>query len=110
MFKVVLPSNTPLSARGAILFNDESAALMPMISYDVPVTNNANIYLVLVLFCDGKWKTNSFGQQRRSCADCGSEAQVSRNILSTAMPNGELMLTKIALLILSAYRQCSLSL
>jgi len=29
----------------AILFNDESAALMPMISYDVPVTNNANIYL-----------------------------------------------------------------
>lgn len=37
--------NTPLSARGAVLFGGDSTAIMPMISYDVPITNNANVYL-----------------------------------------------------------------
>src|SRR4028119_2506600 len=31
--RVAIP-NTPISARGAILFNDETSAIMPMISYD----------------------------------------------------------------------------
>jgi len=41
---------------------------MPMISYDVPVTNNANIYLGAGYFCDGEWKTNPLGN-KDSCAD-----------------------------------------
>jgi ABC-type polar amino acid transport system ATPase subunit len=46
--RVAIP-NTLISARGAILFNDETSAIMPMVSYDVPVTNNANVTLVLVI-------------------------------------------------------------
>jgi len=37
-------------------FNNETSAIMPMVSYDVPVTNNANVYLVGYSFVeeDGK--------------------------------------------------------
>ena len=74
--------NTPVSARGAILFNDESAALMPMISYDVPVTNNANIYLGAgYSFVTGNGKLTPLGNKDAVVLTAGSEAQVSRNIV-----------------------------
>jgi len=46
--RVAIP-NTPISARGAILFNNETSAIMPMVSYDVPETNNASVLAVLVI-------------------------------------------------------------
>jgi opacity protein-like surface antigen len=35
----------PVSLRGSAIFNDQSVALVPMVSVDVPVTNRANVYL-----------------------------------------------------------------
>ncbi len=36
--------NTPISVRGAVFVGDEAKAVLPMLSYDLPVTNNANVY------------------------------------------------------------------
>lgn len=74
--------NTPLSARGAVLFTDKSAALMPMISYDVPVTNNANVYLGAgYSFVTNDGKPTPLGNQDAVVLATGVEAQVSRNIV-----------------------------
>lgn len=37
--------NTPVSVRGAVLYSGETSAIMPMVSYDVPITNRANVYV-----------------------------------------------------------------
>lgn len=74
--------NTPISARGAILFSDESAALMPMISYDVPVTNNANVYLGAgYSFVTENGFPTPLGNKDAVVLTTGAEAQVSRNIV-----------------------------
>ncbi len=37
--------NVPLSVRGSVLFNDQAAALQPVITYDLATSNSSNIYL-----------------------------------------------------------------
>ncbi|MEC4802896.1 MAG: hypothetical protein SAJ12_22820 [Jaaginema sp. PMC 1079.18] len=37
--------NAPVSIRGAVLYSGETSAIMPMVSYDVPITNRANVYV-----------------------------------------------------------------
>jgi len=74
--------NTPVSARGAILFSDETSAIMPMISYDVPVTNNANIYLGAgYSFVEQNGKPTPLGNKDAVVLTTGVEAQVSRDII-----------------------------
>ncbi len=41
----ITTSKAPVSLRGAVLFSDDNSAIMPIVTYDVPVTNNANIYV-----------------------------------------------------------------
>ncbi len=36
--------NTPISVRGAVFLGDNSKALVPMLSYDLPVSDFANVY------------------------------------------------------------------
>lgn len=36
--------NVPLSARGAVLFTDDTSAIVPTLTYDIPISNRANIY------------------------------------------------------------------
>ena len=36
---------TPVSLRGAVLFGGDAAAIMPMITVDVPIAKNTNLYL-----------------------------------------------------------------
>lgn len=73
--------NTPLSARGAVLFTDKSAALMPMVSYDVPITNNANVYLGAGYSFVTNDGTTPLGNQNAVVLATGVEAQVRRNIV-----------------------------
>jgi hypothetical protein len=37
--------NSPVSVRGAVLFTDKTSAVMPILSYDVPIANNTNVYV-----------------------------------------------------------------
>jgi hypothetical protein len=40
--RVDIPS--PVSVRGSVLFSDDNSAIMPILTYDVPVTRNTNVY------------------------------------------------------------------
>lgn len=74
--------NTPLSARGAILFSDETSAIMPMLSYDVPVTNRANVYLGAgYSFVEANGKPTPLGNKDAVVLTTGIEAEASRNIM-----------------------------
>lgn len=42
--RVAIP-NAPISVRGAVLFTNRNSAVMPMLTYDVPVANNTNFYI-----------------------------------------------------------------
>jgi hypothetical protein len=42
--RVAIP-NTPVSIRGAVLFTNVNSAVMPIVTYDIPVANNTNIYV-----------------------------------------------------------------
>lgn len=79
--RVAIP-NTPLSARGAILFSDETSAIMPMVSYDVPVRNNANVYLGAgYSFVEENGKPTPLGNKDAVVLTTGVEAEVARNII-----------------------------
>jgi hypothetical protein len=42
--RVAIP-NVPVSVRGAVLFTNRNSAVMPIVTYDVPVANNTNVYI-----------------------------------------------------------------
>lgn len=74
--------NTPLSARGAILFSDETSAIMPMLSYDIPVTNRANVYLGAgYSFVEANGKPTPLGNKDAVVLTTGVEAEATRNIM-----------------------------
>lgn len=74
--------NTPLSARGAILFSDETSAIMPMLSYDVPVTNRANVYLGAgYSFVEANGKPTPLGNKDAVVLTTGVEAEATKNIM-----------------------------
>ena len=79
--RVAIP-NTPISARGAILFSDETSAIMPLVSYDVPITNNANVYVGAgYSFVEKNGKPTPLGNKDAVVLTTGVEAQVTRDIL-----------------------------
>jgi len=74
--------NTPVSVRGAVQFTDETSTIIPMISYDVPVTNNANVYVAGGYgFHEGEGKPSTMGNQNAPVVAIGAEAQVNKNIV-----------------------------
>jgi hypothetical protein len=75
-------SKAPVSVRGAVLFSDETSAIMPMVSYDVPVTNNANVYVGAgYSFVESSGKPTPLGNQSAPVVTLGAEAQVGQNIV-----------------------------
>lgn len=74
--------NTPISARGAILFSNETSAIMPIISYDVPVTNRANVYLGAgYSFVEANGKPTPLGNKDSVVLTTGLETEVTKNIM-----------------------------
>lgn len=74
--------NTPVSVRGAVLFSDETSAIMPMVSYDVPVTNNANVYVGAgYSFVEEDGKPTPLGNSNAPVVAVGAEAQFGQSIV-----------------------------
>ena len=42
--RVAIP-NVPVSVRGAVLFSGDNSTIMPLVTYDIPVANNTNVYV-----------------------------------------------------------------
>lgn len=72
----------PLSLRGSVLFSDDTSAIMPILSYDVPVSNNANIYAGAgYSFVEEDGQSTPLGNQDAFVLTTGVESEVVRNIV-----------------------------
>ena len=74
--------NAPVSVRGAVLFSGESAAIMPLLTYDLPVSSNANIYAGAgYSFADKEGKPSPLGNKNAPVLTAGAEAGLGRNVV-----------------------------
>jgi hypothetical protein len=74
--------NVPVSVRGAVLFSDETSAIIPMVSYDVPVAKNTNVYLGAgYSFVESQGKPTSLGNKNAPVVSVGAETQVGDSII-----------------------------
>jgi len=78
----ITTSKAPVSVRGSVLFSDDTSAIIPMVSYDVPVTQNANLYVGGgYSFVEANGKPSPLGNQDAPVVTVGAEAQLGRNIV-----------------------------
>lgn len=74
--------NLPLSVRGAAALSGETITIEPIVSYDVPVTNNANVYAGAgYSFVRTNGENTLQGNQDSVVLTTGVEAAVSKNIV-----------------------------
>lgn len=74
--------NAPISARGAILFGGDSTALMPLVTYDVPVAPNTNIYLGGgYSFITEEGNSSPLGNKDAVVLTAGAESEVGSNVV-----------------------------
>ncbi|MBD2461994.1 porin family protein [Oscillatoria sp. FACHB-1407] len=74
-------ANAPISLRGSALISDGSAALMPIISYDVGIAPNTNLYLGAgYSFVTDDEDATPLGNQNAPVLTAGVETAVTRNI------------------------------
>ncbi len=72
----------PVSLRGAILFSGDNTAIMPIVSYDVPITDNANIYVGAgYSFTEKNGQATPLGNTDAPVVTVGAEAQLGQNVV-----------------------------
>lgn len=72
--------NTPLSVRGAAVLSEEVINIVPMISYDLPITNNANVYTGAG-YSFVKTNTHPTGNHDSVVLTTGVETAVGKNMI-----------------------------
>lgn len=78
----VTTSKAPVSLRGAVLFSDDTSAIMPIVSYDVPITNNANVYVGAgYSWVESNGQPTPLGNEDSPVVTVGAEAQLGRNLV-----------------------------
>lgn len=74
--------NAPVSVRGSVLFGGESAAIVPTVTYDQRITNNANLYVGAgYSFMDKEGKPSPLGNDSSVVLTAGAEAGIGRNVV-----------------------------
>ncbi len=79
--RVVIP-NTPVSVRGTVLFNGNNSAIVPTITYDIPVAKGTNVYAgVGGAFVQNKGVNSPIGTRDSVVLNAGVESQVAKGIV-----------------------------
>ncbi|MEX0267839.1 hypothetical protein AB3R30_01730 [Leptolyngbyaceae cyanobacterium UHCC 1019] len=74
--------NVPVSARAAILFGRETTAIMPLVTYDIPVAANTNVYVGGgYSFVEKNGKPTPLGNKNAPVVTVGAETSVTRDIV-----------------------------
>jgi len=73
--------DSPISIRGAIVLGDEIEAAMPMLSYDVPLGNSANIYAGAGYALVRPGAQTALGDRDGVVLTTGIEAAVNRTVV-----------------------------
>ncbi|MEP0809242.1 MULTISPECIES: outer membrane beta-barrel protein [unclassified Coleofasciculus] len=73
---------TPVSIRGSVQFTNETSTIIPMVTYDVPVTNKANFYVGGGYgLHESEGKPSTFGNRNAPVVTAGVEAEVAKNVV-----------------------------
>lgn len=74
--------NVPVSARAAILFGGNNSAIMPMLTYDIPVAVNTNVYVGGgYSFVEKNGQPTPIGNKSAPVVVVGAESSVTRDIV-----------------------------
>lgn len=75
-------NKAPVSVRGAVIFSDDTSAIMPIVTYDVPVAKNTNVYVGGgYSFVESNGKPTPVGNQDAPVVTVGAETQVGKNVV-----------------------------
>jgi hypothetical protein len=79
--RIAIPK-TPVSLRGSAIFNDQAVALVPTVSFDIPVSDRANLYLGAgYSYVPNTGHTSPLGNQSTVVFNPGIEANVRNNMV-----------------------------
>jgi len=79
--RIAIPK-APVSVRGAVIFGSENAAIVPSITYDQRITDNANVYAgVGYSFVDKDNKPTPLGNRDSVVLTVGAEAEVVKRVV-----------------------------
>ncbi|MDF5707115.1 MAG: hypothetical protein PUP90_05385 [Nostoc sp. S4] len=74
--------NTPFSARGNVLWSDKTSAIIPEVSFDVPIANKTNAYLTGgYSFVEKDGSRTPIGNRDAVVVGAGVESEVANNFL-----------------------------
>lgn len=74
--------NAPISARGAVLFTDDTSAIVPTLTYDLPISNRANIYAGAgYSFVESNGEATPLGNQDSFVLTAGAETEVVNRVV-----------------------------
>lgn len=74
--------DVPISARAAILFGPNNSAIMPMLTYDIPVAVNTNVYIGGgYSFVERNGQPTPIGNKSSAVVVVGAESSVTRDIV-----------------------------
>ncbi|RCJ28292.1 histidine kinase [Nostoc sp. ATCC 43529] len=74
--------NTPFSARGNVLWSDQTSAIIPEVSLDVPIANRTNAYLTGgYSFVEKDGSATPIGNKDAVVLGAGVESEVAKNFL-----------------------------
>ncbi|MFN6565659.1 histidine kinase [Nostoc minutum NIES-26] len=75
--------NAPVSLRGAVLFGGDATAIMPIVTYDMPIAKNTNVYFGGgYSFVTDEGKNTPLGNENAPVVTLGAESLVAKNIIA----------------------------
>jgi outer membrane autotransporter protein len=74
--------NTPISARGTVLFNGNNSAVIPTVTYDMGVAKNTNVYAGAgYSFVQNDGTNSPLGNRDTAVLNLGVESQVTKGVV-----------------------------
>lgn len=74
--------NAPVSVRGSALFNDKNAAIVPTLTYDLPLTERTNLYAGAgYSFVVNHDRTSQLGNRNTPVLTAGVESRVADRVV-----------------------------
>jgi hypothetical protein len=75
-------AGTPVSVRGTVLFNGNNSAIVPVVTYDMPVAPGTNVYAgVGGAFVQNQGVNSPIGTRNSVVLNAGVETQVAKGIV-----------------------------
>lgn len=73
--------NSPLSVRGSVYLGDNARAVMPIVTYDIPVGNGTNVYAGAGVSVVNGTRTTPLGDRTGMVMTTGVESEISKGLV-----------------------------